>query len=100
MIVFNQGAGTYAARICYDLVTGSITDWYLPSKYELSLMYMNIGPGNLLGLGNVGGFTSPFYWSSTEYDATRAWTQSFTSGFKYSSGKNSGPCGVRAVRAF
>ncbi len=44
MIVYNQAGtlSTYAAGICYDLNTGGFDDWYLPSKYELNLMYMNI----------------------------------------------------------
>ena len=56
----------YASELCQDLSLGGYTDWYLPSKYELNLMYENIGQGNSLGLGNVGAFANFDYWSSTE----------------------------------
>jgi len=91
-------AGT-AADICANLVLSGYTDWFLPSKDELNLMYQNIGQGNALGLGNVGGFANNSYWSSTEYNANNVWTQNFTS-----SGPTvllkSNPLYVRAVRAF
>ena len=103
MIVFNQGdeySGAYAAKLCYDLNTGGFTDWYLPSKYELNLMYNNIGPGNLLGLGNVGGFFADgTYWSSTEEDNNDAWRQYCGSGGQFGSPKPATSY-VRAVRAF
>ena len=88
-----------AARICADLILGGYTDWFLPSKDELNLMYDNIGQGNVLGLGNVGNFANYYYWSSTESDNDAAWSQDFFSGYqngddKYYTGS------VRAVRAF
>jgi hypothetical protein len=63
-------------------------------------MYKNIGQGNALGLGNVGGFASYYYWSSTETDNGNAWLQYFFNGYQYSSGKSSYSYYVRAVRAF
>ena len=99
MIVYNQGAGTYAAKLCSDLSLGGYSDWYLPSKYELNLMYKNIGQGNALGLGNVGGFANNFYWSSTEDDSYSAWSQYFLSGYQLDDPKGTNYY-VRAVRAF
>jgi len=100
MIVYNQGAGSYAAKLCFDLSLGGYSDWYLPSKYELNLMYLNIGQGNALGLGNVGGFSPDFYWSSTELDNDLAWGQSFYyNGLQLSFDKFYSDY-VRAVRAF
>jgi len=91
-------AGT-AADICANLVLSGYTDWFLPSKGELNLMYQNIGQGNALGLGNVGGFASNYYWSSTEIDNYVAWVQGFYTGFQDDVNKN-GTIYVRAVRAF
>ena len=86
-------AGT-AADIC-----ANYTDWFLPSKDELNLMYENIGQGNVLGLGNVGGFANYFYWSSTEGGFNYAWAQSFYVGNQniYVKGSN---YYVRSVRSF
>ena len=92
-------ASCNAAELCLDLSLGGYSDWYLPSKYELNLMYKNIGQGNALGLGNVGGFANNFYWSSTEYANASAWEQLFFTGSQSNYGKD-GANYVRAVRAF
>jgi len=89
----------YASQLCQDLNLGGKTDWYLPSKYELNLMYENIGQGNVLGLGNVGNFATNAYWSSTEFDIFDAWGQAFDDGFQLNVDK-SYTYNVRAVRAF
>ena len=89
-----------AADICANLTIAGYNDWFLPSKDELNEMYLNIGQGNALGLGNIGGFANNFYWSSTEYDSNSAWIQNFDFfGIQYYSGKDF-TSSVRAVRAF
>ena len=66
-IVAAQGAGTYAASICANLVLGGYDDWFLPSKWELFAMYQL--------RATIGGFTAnKFYWSSTEYSDLHAWS--------------------------
>ena len=74
-------------------------DWYLPSKYELNLMYQNIGRVAKGKNKNKGGFVSYSYWSSTEYDSSVAWRQVFINGFQLSNDKYY-TIYVRAVRAF
>ncbi len=81
-----------AASVCDNLVSGGYTDWYLPSKDELDMMYVNL---HLQGLGNF----NFFYWSSTEGDNNTAWEQLFNSGGQGSLNKNR-TNNVRAVRAF
>jgi hypothetical protein len=82
-----------AADQCEGLSDGGFTDWYLPSKDELDMMYVN------LHLQGLGGFSNLSYWSSTEANYTNAWLQNFILG-------NQGlilkvnPNYVRAVRAF
>lgn len=94
-IVSVQLAGSYAAKVCDDLVLGGYSDWYLPSKDELNrlFMYKNL----------IGGFTGGYYWSSSEFDNSQAWGQQFLGGFQSTFNKHrSGPpymC-VRAVRSF
>ena len=81
-----------AARICNDLVSGGYSDWYLPSKDELNMLYLNRIA--------IGGFTINYYWSSSEYDNNLAWVQFFFNGDQsFNFFKNSSTY-VRAVRAF
>ena len=93
----------YAARLCdvleYEVDGEVFTDWFLPSKNELNLMYEN-----LYGQGLVS-FADTNYWSSSEISALYAWIQVFTSGGQYSGGQYSSDRGyvdyrVRPVRAF
>jgi hypothetical protein len=97
------GGSLIAADICANLTLGGYNDWFLPSKDELNEMYLNIGQGNALGLGNIGGFNGNQgnfrYWSSSESDNYRAWLQDFYWGFQYNYVKFNS-YNVRAVRAF
>jgi hypothetical protein len=97
MINLQQGGTTSAAAICANYGDGK---WYLPSIEELNLMYENIGQGNALGLGNIGGFVNAYYWSSTEGDSNLAWTQNFYNGYQDNIYNVSAYNSVRAVRAF
>ncbi|MFT7385503.1 MAG: hypothetical protein ACI82E_000254 [Nonlabens sp.] len=92
-----QSGTTSAAAICANY--GDLK-WYLPSIEELNLMYMNIGQGNALGLGNIGSFSPAYYWSSTENDYYNAWIQFFTNGYQGYNAKSRTYNSVRAVRAF
>ena len=93
-IISAQGAGNYAAALCANLSLGGFTDWYLPSKDELDLMY-----GNLKTAGR-GGFGSAWYWSSSEVNYGTAWGQDFDGGRQANYTKGNNGSGVRAVRAF
>jgi len=86
-------ASNSAAKICDNLVLYGKSDWYLPSKYELNLMYKNL---HKKGIGN---FDNVRYWSSTEYAKFKAWGQYFSDGDQYYTNKNA-TYRVRAVRAF
>ena len=92
-------AGTsidYAARICDELDLEGYSDWFLPSKDELNLMYQNLHKATPA----IGNFQTDFYWSSTEDDAGDAWLQEFnTDGDQYYDAKDAHHM-VRAVRAF
>ena len=74
-------SGSSAVNTCYNTYIGGYNDWYLPSSYELNLMYENVGPGNALGLGNIGGFsTTGAYWSSTEHSWVVTLFKNFSTG--------------------
>jgi hypothetical protein len=88
-----------AADICANLSLNGYSDWFLPSMDELNLMYLNIGSGNALGLGNIGSFVGGYHWSSTEISYNNAWFQDFNNGNQVNAGKDA-IARVRAVRAF
>jgi hypothetical protein len=98
LIIANQGAvdgNAFAATVCneYSVTVDGVTygDWYLPSKNELNLLYLQKSV--------VGGFASNVYWSSTEYASISAWYQDFGNGDQYLDFKVV-TFYVRAIRAF
>ena len=87
--------GNFAAKVCadYSVTVGGTTygDWYLPSKHELYLLYLQTTV--------VGGIAYDYYWSSSEGDYSRAWLQNFANGVQINFSK-ADVFRVRAVRAF
>ena len=77
----------------HDADGKEFSDWRLPTKRELNLMYVVYTNGNAASL-NVN-----YYWSSTEYDDYNAWRQSFGNGNQSPNYKFS-TVNVRCVRAF
>lgn len=106
-IVAAQGAGTYAASLCANLVRGGYSDWYLPSADEmLDAISSNVN----IPIGLYGSY----FWTSSEVDANNAYLIHVTN-LQYSSkqtyDKNSLtgpglqvgstiPIEIRAVRSF
>lgn len=96
----NYAANSGAVSICFNYLGGNLNDWYLPSKYELYLMYANVGQGAPFPNTNVGGFaTDDYYWSSTEKNVNFSYCLYFSGGIQLSDGKANYHY-VRAVRAF
>ena len=98
IIIGNQGpvdGNAFAATVCneYSVTVDGVTygDWYLPSKFELNLLYLQKTV--------VGGFASGYYWSSTEFNSDYAWYQFFYFGVQDNYGKDY-TFHVRAIRAF
>lgn len=84
-----------AARRAGNLTFGGQNDWFLPSRFELNQMYVN--------LHSVGGFESDRYWSSSEnlVIGSNGWAanQRLFDG-NVSSGFKSAGLFVRPIRAF
>ena len=100
-IISVQGNGAqYAAKLCqdYSATVNNVvyTDWYLPSRFELNLLFRQRTV--------VGGFntSSGIYWSSTETTTkpgTKAWEQEFKFGSQHEDSKYL-PDQVRCIRKF
>ena len=99
IIIGNQASvdgNQFAATLCnaYSSAMAGVTysGWYLPSKYELNLLYLQ----RVL----VGGFASADYWSSTEQGNGGANNQHFGTGAQTVSSKSVATINVRAIRSF
>lgn len=93
-----------AAQFCRQLQINGFNDWYLPSRDELTLIWMALGPNRkktpeLFKAGAAEAFEERWYWSSTEFASyvSDAWIVYFSGGFQNYGGKDYGDA-VRAVR--
>lgn len=93
-IVSQIGAGSYAAQACNDLVLNTYSDWFLPSRDELTEVYNN------LHVNGLGGFQNISYWSSSETaTVTIVWYRKFDI-LAEGMGGSEQLFGVRAARTF
>ena len=100
-----QGAASVAkASRC-----GGYSDWFLPSKDELNEAFRVLSHSRKgLQLTPVGGFDRGYYWTSSDYNGSTAWTQYFADGQQFDrvqtlSGNQKPPARpfrVRPMRAF
>ncbi len=75
--IINGCNDTYsAASICTMIGSGYYYDWYLPSVEELRLVFQNLIDEN------VPSFSTNEYWTSTEYDAGKAYFLDSSTGQK------------------
>ncbi len=79
-----------AFKLCEDLTYGGFTDWYLPARTELDLLWRNKAA--------IGGFTTSYYRSSTESNTFNAWYQDFNSGGQNRANKTNN-YDVRCIRS-
>ena len=109
IITLALGAGSYAAKYAEDLNCSGVDDWFLPSKDELDLAYNRLAQNRVGGQDTpVGGFNKGYYWTSTDYNNTTAWTEYFMDGQQFDrvqtlSGNKQPPANpfrVRPIRAF
>ena len=72
--LISNACGLYAsaAGICDNISAYGYSDWLLPSKDDLNKLYIN--------RTLIGGFSTNNYWSSSEYNLSSAWGQSFLTG--------------------
>ena len=101
--IVNQGCSTEnggitAAQAALDAEINGYSDWYIPSDDELKEIYYTIGNGG--PEGNIGGFESYWYWSSSEINSNDAWNVSFDDGDSFNFNFKNFTLSVRPIRTF
>ena len=80
-----------AAELADGYSNSGESDWFLPSKDELNQIFAE--------QIRIGGFSTNYYWSSSEFADSIAWLQDFDFGYQGWSFKTS-TAYMRPVRAF
>ena len=88
--IFKSDYTSYAAYVCLTYQGGNYGDWYLPSKYESNLLYLQ---KTLLGMSGM-------YWTSNDYASRDAYYQNFSTGSFVGQTKNYAAYNVRPIRSF
>ena len=103
--IHNESGKTpfYAARLCSILEHNGYSDWFLPSKDELDLMFSNLYMQGIGNMATVGGYffnQGKTYWSSSECgNVSHVYVRDFELGFQAFSSRANKFC-VRPARAF
>ena len=97
-IIGQAGHTASGALLCVSYNGGGYTDWYLPAAWELNECYNAAMKVNAV-LGLTDGFQFTTYLTSTEYNASYAYSKYFTSGTTFGLSK-ADVYRVRAVRRF
>jgi len=92
MLVWRGERGK-AAQLCTAYTLNGYSDWFLPSKDELNILYKNLKQNEAANLGNG------WYWSSWQENSV-VWAQRFSDGFQDWFGNKDNAYSVRAVRFF
>ena len=93
-IVASCATAGIAARLANDLTLNGFSDWFLPSLDELARAY------NELASAGLGSFANHTYWSSTQDDATQAFTVDMNNGNANQHNKSQTNRHTRAMRRF
>ncbi|MDR0441947.1 MAG: caspase family protein [Treponema sp.] len=99
-----KGESGKAAQLCRAYNLNGYSDWFLPSKDELDLIYKNLtqrGIGDFKATEDWINFTH-IYWSSSQSSNNGAWFQEFSDGFQATNVEVSkiNTRSVRAIRSF
>lgn len=93
LLTINDAGSPYAAAVaCNGQTFGSHSDWYLPARDELNMIWTKLSGG-----AATNGFSGSAYWTSTEYLNAYAWNQRFSDGSLAPTYKNNSYY-VRCVR--
>ena len=97
----NQTDYYNAVSVCQNLKYNGYTDWYLPSKYQLNLIYTNLGNGGFGPYYSSAAALYFSYWSSTPNPSSvgASWVQDFKTGAQ-SPITNGVDLLIRAIRNF
>ena len=107
-VAFGAGAKPYAAKFAEDSTCGGKDDWFLPSKDELDVAFNRLAQNRVAGNDTpVGSFNKGYYWTSSDYNNSTAWTQYFMDGQQFDRVQTldgnripPNPFRVRPIRAF
>jgi hypothetical protein len=101
-IVGQAGHTSSAAALCLNSTNGGQSDWYLPSIQELNMLWNNYYTvaRSLTQISGATQLLPAYYWSSTEYGGSNAWSFLFNFGSADYGNSKSYSYYVRAVRAF
>jgi len=73
-----------AAKKASDSTCNNYSDWFLPSKDELNEAFRHLSHSRTgLQLTPVGGFARGYYWTSSDYNGSTAWSQYFADGQQF-----------------
>ena len=75
---------SHAAALVRSQACNGFTDWFLPSSGELNIAWRVLAQNRVNREPTpVGGFDIGYYWTSSDYNGTEAWTQYFNDGQQF-----------------